>query len=84
MWKPMHIKSGLNGEFVPFAVRVPRATTVAVVVNKDWTPLELNEESGIWEGSVQINCTEENNKVVLVASYGDDQLRFATLLEYTL
>jgi hypothetical protein len=84
MWKPMHIKSGLNGEFVPFAVRVPRATTVAVVVNKDWTPLELNEESGIWEGSVQINCTEVNNKVVLVASYGDDQLRFATLLEYTL
>lgn len=84
MWKPMSIKPGLNGEFVPFAVRVPRATTVAVVVNKDWTPLVLSEESGIWEGSVQINCNEPSNKAVLVASYGGDQLRFATLLEYIL
>lgn len=84
MWKPLSIKSGLSGEFVPFAVRVPRAKTVAVVVNKDWTPLILNEVSGIWEGSIQINCTEPSNKVVLVASYGDDQLRFATLLEYVL
>lgn len=84
MYKPMTIKSGLNGDFVPFSVRVPRATTVAVVVNKDWTPLVLNEETGLWEGSVQMNCTDPSNKVVLVASYADDQLRFATLLEYNL
>ncbi|KAK3095037.1 hypothetical protein FSP39_009493 [Pinctada imbricata] len=83
MLQPLTIEPSLHTVLVPFKVRVPRAATVAVVVNKDWTALSLGED-GVWEGEIQLEGNQEPTKIVLVASYGDDELRFATLLEYNI
>ena len=83
MVQPITIKPTLNTVLVPFKVRIPRAATVAVVVNKDWTALSLGEDM-MWVGEIQVEANHGPTKIVLVASYGDDELRFATLLEYNL
>lgn len=85
MMKPLAIKPVLETTVVPFKVRIPRATIVAVVVDNDWTPLVLHPDSGVWEGDIHIEPTSQGGiKVVLVASFGDDQSKYATLLEYKL
>ncbi|KAJ8317703.1 hypothetical protein KUTeg_005607 [Tegillarca granosa] len=82
MLEPMAICPALDNFQVPFQVKVPKATTVAVVVNKDWSPLILND-FGIWEGKIDIDTSQNSTKIVLVACYGEDD-RFSTLLEYNI
>jgi len=81
MWEPLAIAPKSETVMVPFRVRIPKATTVAVVVNQDWTSLDP-DDTMVWEGEVEIVPSDQTpTKIVLVASYGD-QNRFASLLEY--
>lgn len=83
MMEPLALNPTQVASVVPFKVQIPKATTVAVVVNNDWTPLNHNE-NGVWEGDIHIETAQGETKAVLVASFGDDQSKYATLLEYNL
>ena len=83
MLEPLAILPKKETEIVPFKVKIPKATTVAVIVNKDWTRLDLDEKTATWEGEIQLEQTGDSIKIVLVACYDDNQDRFASLLEYS-
>lgn len=83
MWEPLSISPKSETVLIPFRVRIPRAFTVAVVVDQDWTRLD-QDELGIWEGKVElVPNPEAPSRIVLVASYDVEQSRFSSLLEYS-
>lgn len=71
-------KSELSGG-VNFRVTVPNAKAVAVVVKDEWTQLD-KKEGDLWEGRVTGNA----DKMTLNANFGGEELKYSTLLEYTL
>lgn len=84
MWQPMELHKEIGTPIVPFRVYIPKAKEVAVVVDQEWTLLK-STDPGVWEGTVDVEkyyglgC-----RLTMVANYGGDVTRYATLLEYTL
>ena len=61
---------------------VPKANQVAVVADGEWFHLKKNS-SGVWEGTASLDKHRNKGvKVTLNACLGDDDTKFATLLEY--
>lgn len=78
--EPMFLK-GMSGN-TKFKVLVPKAKAVAVTFNDDW--FQLNAVGNdVWEGSVLLDKAK-SSKVTLNANYGGEELKYSTLLEYSL
>lgn len=65
-----------------FKVDVPKATSMAVVVGKDWTQLE-RKASGSWEGELDMEKHwGKESKLTVCGQYGGDKGSYGVLLEY--
>lgn len=63
---------------------MPKAKAVAVVAAGEWFPLKKGSGE-VWEGNAALDKHRNKNvKVTLNACFGDDESKYATLLEYLL
>ncbi|XP_076460852.1 uncharacterized protein LOC143293635 [Babylonia areolata] len=84
LYNPLILNSSSRLHNVPFKVLVPKAKQVAVVAAGEWTQLEKAAGAAdTWEGHVSVDQHRGKGvKVTLNACFGEDESKFATLLEY--
>eukprot|EP00916_Digyalum_oweni_P015461 GHVL01025308.1.p1 GENE.GHVL01025308.1~~GHVL01025308.1.p1 ORF type:complete len:225 (+),score=5.00 GHVL01025308.1:80-754(+) len=82
LYSPLILNSSSRLHTVNFKALIPNAKAVAVVAAGEWS--QLKKTTGdIWEGTASLDQHRNKNvKVTLNASFGDDDTKFATLLEY--
>ncbi|KAK7110915.1 uncharacterized protein [Littorina saxatilis] len=82
LYSPLILNSSSRLHTVNFKTLIPNAKAVAVVAAGEWS--QLKKTTGdIWEGTASLDQHRNKNvKVTLNASFGDDDTKFATLLEY--
>ncbi|PVD30459.1 hypothetical protein C0Q70_09725 [Pomacea canaliculata] len=82
LYSPLILNSSSRLHTVNFKVLVPRAKDVAIVAAGEWT--HLTKTSGdVWEGKATLDQHRNKNvKVTLNARFGDDESKYATLLEW--
>ena len=70
---------------VYFRLAVPTAKAVSVVVGEDWTHLEQQQSSGLWEGEVALaSVWGQEHRLSVCGNYGAVTSSYSTLLEYTM
>lgn len=82
LYTPLVLNSSSRLHSVNFKALVPNANQVAIVAAGEW--FQLKKTSGdIFEGTASLDKHRNKNvKITLNACFGDDDTKFATLLEY--
>lgn len=79
---PLVLNSSSRLANVTFRAQVPRAKQLAIVAAGEWFPLKKGAGE-VWEGNASLDKHRSKNvKVTLNACFGEDDSKFATLLEW--